>query len=287
MLALAIPWILVILTIAAIVCLIKKKWKVALLSVVLTLVLNWWGECIPQRLFRIQPSQCSVTISVMCFNIGGSEFYTINDARQVYLLINKCNPDVVFISEFANKHSDFLDSLLKTDYRYTTSPNSMCNHYFYSRYPLFNYRRLVGNLEYLPGVFVCNIAKGEDTITVFGCHLASNNYTTDRVYFTPDSLKSCRDFIDYYHNMNNALTLRRMEKNAIIDELNSTNYSAILMGDFNDVSGSEIICSLEKQSLKDAWWEGGVGYGATFHKPLPYRIDHILVSSHSGLAVKF
>ena len=31
--------------------------------------------------------------------------------------------------------------------------------------------------------------------------------------------------------------------------------------------------------MKDAWWHGGFGYGATIHKPLPYRIDHILYST--------
>ena len=50
------------------------------------------------------------------------------------------------------------------------------------------------------------------------------------------------------------------------------------MGDFNDVGGSGCIRQLESIGLKDAWWEGGIGYGATIHHPLPYRIDHILYS---------
>ena len=276
MLALTIPWLLALLTIAAIVCMIKKKWKVALLLVGVTLALNWWCECIPYRLFRTQQSLCSKAISVMCFNINGSDYYTYENAEQVYLLIKKCNPDVVFISEFANNYSNCLDSLLKIDYQYTTYPNSMCNHYFYSIYPLVNYRRLVGDKEYSPGVFVSDVAKGMDTITILGCHLASNNYTNDRTYLTPDSLKYCKDYINYYHNIKNALSLRRMEIDAIIGELDSTNCSAILMGDFNDVSGSDIMCALERHQLKDAWWEGGVGYGATIHNPLSYRIDHIM-----------
>lgn len=58
----------------------------------------------------------------------------------------------------------------------------------------------------------------------------------------------------------------------------------IVMGDFNDVPGSPTLNILERAGLKDAWWEGGCGYGATIHHPLPYRIDHIL--HNDGLKLK-
>ena len=45
----------------------------------------------------------------------------------------------------------------------------------------------------------------------------------------------------------------------------------------NDVSGSYSINRLKKAGLKDAWWEKGCGYGATFHGNwLRLRIDHVL-----------
>lgn len=52
--------------------------------------------------------------------------------------------------------------------------------------------------------------------------------------------------------------------------------AAIIMGDFNDVSGSKPLNILEDAGFKDAWWDGGFGYGATIHHPLPFRIDHIM-----------
>ncbi len=52
----------------------------------------------------------------------------------------------------------------------------------------------------------------------------------------------------------------------------------------NDICGSSAIRVLENIGIKDAWWEGGVGYGATIHHPLPYRIDHIL--HNEGLVLK-
>ena len=55
------------------------------------------------------------------------------------------------------------------------------------------------------------------------------------------------------------------------------------MGDFNDVGGSKALRTLENAGLRDAWWEGGLGYGATIHKPLPYRIDHFMYSSELNI----
>lgn len=49
------------------------------------------------------------------------------------------------------------------------------------------------------------------------------------------------------------------------------------MGDLNDISGSYAIRRIQKAGLADAWWEGGCGYGSTFHDGLiRLRIDHIL-----------
>ena len=51
----------------------------------------------------------------------------------------------------------------------------------------------------------------------------------------------------------------------------------IVVGDFNDVSGSYTLSCIKDIGLSDAWWEGGFGYGTTFHnKWLRLRLDHIL-----------
>lgn len=276
MLALTIPWLLVLLIIVALFFLIKKKWEIAFFLVVLIIVMNWWVECIPLRIIPLKLTSSDNIVSLMCYNINGAGDGENNKAELVVSMIKQSNPDIVFISEFANHSPYRMDSLVKKYYTYSTFPSALCNHYFYSKYPLSNYRRLQSDNKYQPGVFVVDVIKERDTITIFGCHLASNNYNNDRSYLTPDSLKSFCDYIDYSHNIKRANSVRRMETEAIIKELNSTPYSTILMGDYNDVSGSEIMCALEKKQLKDAWWEGGVGYGATIHKPLPYRIDHIM-----------
>jgi endonuclease/exonuclease/phosphatase (EEP) superfamily protein YafD len=48
------------------------------------------------------------------------------------------------------------------------------------------------------------------------------------------------------------------------------------MGDMNDFNVSAPMDSLKDAGMKNAWWEGGFGYGATYHEGwLRLRIDHI------------
>ena len=58
----------------------------------------------------------------------------------------------------------------------------------------------------------------------------------------------------------------------------------IVMGDMNDFSCSSPMDSLKAVGMKNAWWEGGNGYGATFHDGwMRLRIDHILYSDELKL----
>ena len=50
----------------------------------------------------------------------------------------------------------------------------------------------------------------------------------------------------------------------------------IVMGDMNDFNHFAPMDSLRDAGMKNAWWEGGFGYGATYHAGwLKLRIDHI------------
>lgn len=55
-----------------------------------------------------------------------------------------------------------------------------------------------------------------------------------------------------------------------------TDRATIIMGDFNDVGGSSALRAFKAAGFHDAWWKGGLVYGATIHYLLPYRIDHIM-----------
>ena len=48
--------------------------------------------------------------------------------------------------------------------------------YFYSNYPVFNSRRLKDSGGKDVGVYACSTVIQGDTIDLYGCHFASNNY---------------------------------------------------------------------------------------------------------------
>lgn len=93
-----------------------------------------------------------------------------------------------------------------------------------------------------------------DTITIFGCHLSSSR----------------KDIWGGYQN-------RKKEADANYKAYIREKRPIIVMGDLNDLSCTPPVKRIEEAGLKDAWWEGGCGYGATYHDGwLRLRVDHIL-----------
>lgn len=63
-------------------------------------------------------------------------------------------------------------------------------------------------------------------------------------------------------------------------------HSLLLVKFMNDVSGSYTICTLQDGlGLKDAWWQGGTGFGFTYHGygVMRFRLDHILYNKYLDL----
>ena len=67
-----------------------------------------------------------------------------------------------------------------------------------------------------------------------------------------------------------------------IDEARAEGKTVIVAGDLNDWCGSTTLNTLMGEgdnALKDAWWEGGNGFGFTYQGwHLRLRLDHILYS---------
>ena len=122
-----------------------------------------------------------------------------------------------------------------------------------------------------------------DSINLFGVHMASNNYKGTEASIRPEDIDGVKSFSSYMDNIELAGLQRCEEATKVRDLSIEHGGTAIIMGDFNDVSGSKPLNILEDAGFKDAWWEGGGGYGATIHHPLPYRIDHILYNDRLKL----
>lgn len=282
MLPLAMPWVLVLLTLISAFLFLFKRWILGVLLLLVVVILNSWSECISFRLWQVTNKGDKEALKVMSFNISGTSADIQPKAEKLKKIIANYNPDVLFVAEISDKNKPILDSLLKDDYPYMAYTKGYA-HGFYSKLPLDGWHKMEkDSIEHL-GIYSCNIFFKNDTIALYGCHFASNNYTSKKLYVTPDSIRDREDLKTYLTDIRLASRLRLQESMCVRDSIRHTIHPILLMGDLNDVGGSPTLKELEEAGLSDAWWKGGFGYGATIHRPLPYRIDHIMYSDRVKL----
>lgn len=245
-----------------------------ILIFVFAAAINWWCDCFSLNLLKNEEISAEQSLKVMCFNINGDPDNITDKSKELLEIVVAKNPDVIFFAELPDRNN-VLDSLVKEIFHYSAYGNGYL-HNFYSKYPL-GVPRILNDGDEDVGVYMCPVIVNNDSVILYGCHLASNNYTADRKYVTPDSINDKEDLVTYFHDIQLAYRQRTHEVEMLVSDMDYD--KTIVLGDFNDVGGSKVVKKLEKLGLRDAWWEGGCGYGATIQKPLPYRIDHIMYSS--------
>ena len=277
MLILALPWLLIVLALLAIVLAWKKKWLYAITVLIAIIVLNVWSECVSFG----SKNTFKGDIKVFCLNVNGDGEYDEEKVDYIASLIIKENSDVVFITENFPPLRDSLTAILHEWYPYDT--RYVAHNLFFSKYPLRNqvfYERPNGGSGY---IVKAHITISGNELCLFGCHLSSNNYSSKLDYLTPDEIDNADKIRSYLTQINYASCLRELEADTVVSSISESD-CAIVMGDMNDICGSVCMRKFNNAGLKDAWSEGGFGYGATIHTPLPYRIDHILYNE--GLVLK-
>ena len=241
------------------------------------MAINFWSDC-----FCLGTGiDNSGDFKILCFNINGADNCSVNKTESILKLIKKENPDVVFLTENYIPIRDTILARLHNKYPFDT--RYMAHNILFSKYPLleqvFYERPDEGNGYIVHSKIIVN----DTPLVLYGCHLSSNNYSSDLEYLTPRSIRSISDIKTYFDNISYASRMRRREADIVALSFNESD-NVIVMGDFNDICGSETMRTFSNVGLKDAWSEGGFGYGATIHYPLPYRIDHIL--HNEGLVLK-
>ena len=121
-------------------------------------------------------------------------------------------------------------------------------------------------------------------ITIFSGHLRSSAYSTARRSMSKDS-HWWEGIPLYYRNYKVGKRIRDYQARNVrrfIDEARAEGKTVVLAGDLNDWCGSTTLNTLMgegENALKDAWWEGGNGFGFTYQGwHLRLRLDHILYS---------
>lgn len=289
--------------------LISFKVIIPFILLILLIYINGYYEIFAINITDGQGIEKTVgSFRVMTFNVNGSEDNVKNiDKFKEGLLkeIHRLNPDILCIQElsFANyiKIHSSLDSIF--GYNDSSAVNIVPSPYMIlSKLPLRNINRykcstdidtigfdstsktVVDHLKVKMPVFSAEVEVLPGRwVSIFACHLRSSAYSVARRAMDEDS--SWFDGIPlYYHNYKVGAKIRNYEADnlrMILDSYKTANTPLLIVGDFNDWSGSYCLETIRNNSLKDAWWEGGFGFGFTYDAwHLKLRLDHILYSSH-------
>lgn len=278
--ALIIPWALLVLVLVIVVCLIKKWWKASAFVFFALLLVNWYWSVFSFG-FRPLDEQKSVNrLRVMTWNISCADTTGTSDVAGLISTIQEQDADVVFVTEYSRHAKPEIDSLLSKTYPYKDDyPVWVMWGQLYSFVPIDSCVRIGGEEEgYL---FRFDVHLSDMKLPIYCLHLQSNNMVNGQQFY-PDSIQGRGGVSRYLDNYRLASEIRREQAELIVRDL--SNEPCIVMGDMNDVCGSPGMKAFNNSGLRDAWWEGGFGYGATIHEPLPYRIDHIMYSD--GLRLK-
>lgn len=218
-------------------------------------------------------------LTVMTWNVHCSKRTDSLKQRKIADLILEADADFVLLNEFNLDSCLVIDSLLRTKFTFTEEKQShqQCGDIFYSKLEMTNSGRIIIPVRGKTIQTIrATIAVSGDSVQVFGSHLASNRYDSNSIEQVEESNDDKRLLYEMYYD---AQTVRSFQVHWLKKSIKEAAFSIIVMGDMNDFNCSAPLDTLTLCGLKDSWWEGGNGYGATFHDGwLRLRIDHILHS---------
>lgn len=275
---LLIPVIIALLIIAGIFFLVRRQWWIAAVLVVVALVVNLLSQTFALHPFAtvsdVQPRTTSPrTLRLLTYNIGLHNAYlrqNTDGLQGIERFLAHVDADVVVLPESRlTLYPDFL-SLLEAQYPYCiTQATDLTARYVetfvFSRYPIRDVRQL-GDF-----VYAMDVALTSDLdLRLVACHLHSNQWHS-----------SLRGGEGLFGNLQQGYDQRLVQAEAICTALQGCQGPLVVCGDLNDLSGSPTLNTLQHGlQLSDAWWNGGLGYGATSTaKGLRFRLDHILYTA--------
>lgn len=250
------------------------------------------------------------SFTIMTFNVDAKDTLRFTDAFQDKLIktIRQEQPDILCFQELPFENLKKIKPQLDSLYGATEelkSTDQVWRFTLYSRYPMRNFQRYscTGDVDTY-GMSAqeiqevklyrkhMNLVSAEfevepgNWVTVFSGHLRSSAYSTARRSMDKDA--SWFDGVSLYkRNYDVGKRIRDYEAENVrrfADEARSKGMPVIIAGDLNDWCGSDCLNTLMGNDLKDAWWEGGNGFGWTyFGWHLRLRLDHILYSDELEL----
>ena len=278
--ALFVPWGLLFFCCCIICSLLKRWYKLSVTLLVSAVLLNWYGNIFSFGLCTLSSKKEKSAIKVLTWNINYTDSKSSTGCDILVNEIMSQRPDIVFLNEYQKKACPDIDSLLRLEYPYKAvlSKDKTWNE-LYSRMPISLEQHFENGDN--GSLFRVVVECANRPIRLYCLHLQSNNIIDGETFY-PDSIANRGGISRYLQNYKVASEIRREQAELIVSDFSDA--PTIVMGDMNDVCGSPCMRVFAEAGLKDAWWEGGFGYGATIHRPLPYRIDHVMYGK--GLKLK-
>lgn len=277
---LLVHWIALALFFCQIILVFRKWYKTSIVFVVILLFLNFHWRIYPVHYGSIGENKSKDILRVMAWNICCADSTGTDDMGGILSAILEQDADVVFLTEYSIAYAPAIDSIMCEHYRFKGGfDNTISGGDIYSRFPIDTCLHIGANEK--DCVYRYEVNHKGDRVDIYCVHLQSNNLIGDESFY-PDSILDRGGIERYLENYKTASEIRREQAKLIVRDL--SNEPCIVMGDMNDVCGSPCMEVFENAGLKGAWWEGGLGHGATIHSPLPFRIDHVMYGR--GLKLK-
>lgn len=244
------------------------------------------------RLFAINigVGNAEPNLRLMTFNVDFEKYCQEGDGRLNELLteVHNINPDILCLQEISQENYQWMAESLDSLFGYCETfgnKEEVLRYYIYSKKPLRNFKRhkCIGDIDttgfssldykelnqitrQMP-LYSAEIEVQPDRwMTVFSCHLRSSAYSTARREMDKDA-SWFEGIPHYYRNYCIGKRIRDYEADNVrryVDAAQAENKPVIVAGDFNDWGGSYCMNIIEGNTLKDAWWEGGNGFGFTY-----------------------
>ena len=284
------------------------KWFILIVALLAILHVNYQYEFIALNINCDEPKS-DESFRVMTYNVNASlGDEDIESVRKGLLKeIQKQSPDILCLQELSSALIKAVMPSMDSLFVYKDSisvQNKPSRYLIFSKKPVRNIRRfiyvtpidtlafytmkkVIKSFKFGMPVFSAEIEiLPNEWITFVAVHLRSNAYSTAR-----RSMDENDSWIEglplYYRNYKAGQAIRNYQADNLrlhLESLETEDTPVIIAGDFNDWSGSYCMNTIRDGKYKDAWWEGGLGFGITYDGwHLKLRLDHILYSHHFKL----
>ena len=236
-------------------------------------------------------------INMMTYNVHNFKRYGSNNdistKHEILQLISENQPDVIGFQEFYTRkigQYDMRDSILKimgTTWYYFepafANSQEAIGMAIFSKFPIIAHGivPLANKLGENACLYV-DVKKGNKQLRIYSVHLQSIRFDPEDYRYLNSIAKQGKAEGSSARKLGSKLKTAFIKRSAQVVKIKEhaaqCPYPYVISGDFNDTPASYAVNQMAK-GLKNAFREGGAGFGRTYNGDFPnYQIDYIMAS---------